>query len=41
MRRKYARHLGEEGQALVKRDEEERDKDMRRRGMKRSTGEVS
>ena len=40
MRRKYARHLGDDGLELLKRDELERDETLRRRGLKRSTGEV-
>jgi len=37
IRRKYARHLGDEGRELLERDNQE----MRRREMKRSTGEVT
>lgn len=40
MRRKYARHLGDEGRHLLQRDQEERNNEARRREMKRSSGTV-
>lgn len=41
MRRKYVRHLDEEGQALVQRDREEEYAELRRRERKRANGQIT
>jgi hypothetical protein len=40
MRRKYERHLNDEGKELVRKDLQDQRDEIRRRGMKRQTGRV-